>query len=248
MRPPRKPQLSSAVSSLRSRNSSTVIDRGEARYIAFLEDYAFLIGGLLDLYESSLDLKYIDEAQRLATEMIRQFWDAENSAFFQSGAEHETLIVRTKDFYDGAIPSGNAVATHGLLRLATYTQDSLIKERSDVMARVGAALFDQRPESHPQLLMASAMDILPRVDVVFVGAPGGVRPFVKEVHRRYLPAKTVVHVDTTEAVARVAAKFGWIKQLKIEIQKDGYCLARRGDGEFTKFDSSEALAKFLDGA
>ncbi|MBL8152456.1 MAG: thioredoxin domain-containing protein, partial [Blastocatellia bacterium] len=90
---------------------------GKARFNAYLEDYSYLIDGLIALYEATFDLNWLKEARSLAKVMIEQFWDNQEAGFFFTGSDHEELIARSKDFSDNATPSGNSVAVDALLRL-----------------------------------------------------------------------------------------------------------------------------------
>ncbi len=88
----------------------------EAKLNAYLEDYSFLLDGLVSLYEATFATRWIEAALDLAEVMIGQFWDAEDGAFFYTGRDHESLIARGKDPHDNAIPSGNSMAVTALLR------------------------------------------------------------------------------------------------------------------------------------
>ena len=90
---------------------------GEVRIRGFLSDYAFLVNGLLDLYESDFDRRWLELAVKLGRDMVGSFWDKEKGAFFPTAAHHEKLILRRKEFYDGAIPSVNSFALLDMLRL-----------------------------------------------------------------------------------------------------------------------------------
>src|SRR5690606_11076623 len=83
---------------------------GEASVTGFVDDYAFYAWGLLELYHATFDPMYLDRALALSREMIRLFWDDEDGGFYFYGSDAETLIHRPKEIYDGALPSGNAVA------------------------------------------------------------------------------------------------------------------------------------------
>jgi uncharacterized protein YyaL (SSP411 family)/aryl-alcohol dehydrogenase-like predicted oxidoreductase len=93
---------------------------GKAHLDAYLEDYAFLIDGLIDVYEAGGHEVHVREAERLAERMVADFGDSEGGAFFQTAHTHETLISRTREGHDGAIPNGNAIAARGLSRLASH--------------------------------------------------------------------------------------------------------------------------------
>jgi uncharacterized protein YyaL (SSP411 family) len=94
---------------------------GERDNVQLLEGYAFLLSGVIELYEATLEPKHLDFAIELAEAMIAKFYDAENGGFWQSAAGAKDLILRVKDDYDGAEPSGNSVATLALLKLAAIT-------------------------------------------------------------------------------------------------------------------------------
>ena len=93
----------------------------EPKLNAYLEDYAFLIDGLVSLYEATFAPRWIEAALDLAEVMIDQFWDAADGGFFFTGRDHEALIARGKDPHDNAMPSGNAMAVTALLRLVKLT-------------------------------------------------------------------------------------------------------------------------------
>ncbi|MDR4507937.1 MAG: hypothetical protein MRJ65_06820 [Candidatus Brocadiaceae bacterium] len=91
---------------------------GQADILAFADDYAFFIWGLLELYETNFDVRYLQTALDLNSEMINHFWDNQSGGFYFTANDMEELLVRQKDVYDGAIPSGNSVAVLNLFRLA----------------------------------------------------------------------------------------------------------------------------------
>ena len=115
---------------------------GRSHTAAHLDDYAYLIEGLVDLYEATLDAAWLGEARRLADEMIERFWDADAGGFFQTQAGAADLVARVKRIHDGAVPAGCAVAARGLLMLAKLTDD-----RGD-LSGVGAR--HASPEESPQ--------------------------------------------------------------------------------------------------
>jgi hypothetical protein len=222
---------------------------GEARYPGYLDDFAFLANALIDLYEADLDPKRLREAARLAREMLRQFWDEKRGGLFDTGPDHERLIVRTKEFYDGAVPSGNAVAALALQRLADYTADPDFAARAATLARLSAGLFEGPPpshQSHPQLLLAAAAAQTPRVDVVLVAASAeAAAPLRREVQRRYLPRRTIVQL-LPERRAEIEALMPWIRGLP-DAGSAGtpYALARSSGKEFQRLEKPEQLGELL---
>jgi uncharacterized protein YyaL (SSP411 family) len=91
---------------------------GEVKFWGTLEDYAYVIWGLLEVYEATLDSLYLRKAHLLAKQMIKHFWDSENGAFYLTPDFEKDIPIRKKEFYDGAIPSGNSVAAFIIIRLA----------------------------------------------------------------------------------------------------------------------------------
>ncbi len=173
---------------------------GEAGISAYLEDHAFLIAGLLDLYEAGFDAAHLREAVRLAREMVRRFWDGERGGFFHTSPEHEVLILRRKEFYDGAVPSGNSVAFLDLLRLVELTGDPDFAKKAAVLNTVAARLLSENPTQHPQLLVAAAFDLARPRQVAVVAPqddPIG-REMVLEVHRGFQPALVVARLSAEE--------------------------------------------------
>jgi uncharacterized protein YyaL (SSP411 family) len=122
----------------------------------FLDDYAFMVMGLVDLYEAGFDIKWLIAANRLTKEMVELFYDEKEGGFFLTGTDGEKLIARSKPMYDGSIPSGNSVAALALLKLGRITGDSGLTERG--MSVLEA--FSGRLNSAPGYLtaMLSAVD------------------------------------------------------------------------------------------
>src|SRR5262249_56772813 len=96
---------------------------GQAKIKAYLEDYALVGVGLVALYEGTFERRWLDESRRLAREAIRLFWDVEADMLFDTGVDQEALVVRPRNLYDNAVPSGASSAAEWLLRLALYYGD-----------------------------------------------------------------------------------------------------------------------------
>lgn len=90
---------------------------GESAYLGYLDDYVFIVWGLIEMYKTTYDYNYLKKALMLNEEMIKYFWDKENGGFFMLSSDSEKLIIRSKDSYDGAMPSGNSVAVMNMARL-----------------------------------------------------------------------------------------------------------------------------------
>ena len=167
---------------------------GEAAIPGFLEDYAFFIHGLIDLYEATFDSKYLDEAKFLSKEMIRLFWDEKSGGFLLAGNDGEKLISETKELYDGAIPSGNSVAALALLRVGRLAQDNELEKQARQAIEVFSAHLNQFPSGFPQMLIAVDFAVGPSREIVIEGDINAkeTREMIQIINGRFLPNKVVL--------------------------------------------------------
>jgi uncharacterized protein YyaL (SSP411 family) len=127
---------------------------GEARLPGYLEDHAFLAWGLLDLNEATEDRAWLDEARALVDSMLERFWDPGEGGFFFVASDHESLIARTKEVFDQAVPSGNGLAARVLVRLWLLTGEKRYEEHAAQMFRLFAGILQQAPRAAEHLLLA----------------------------------------------------------------------------------------------
>jgi uncharacterized protein YyaL (SSP411 family) len=158
---------------------------GRGRLNAYLEDHAYLLEALLTLYESSFDPRWFAEARSLADTMIERFGDEENGGFFETSSDHEQLLARRKDLEDHPIPSGNASAAYGLLRLAALTGEHAYEERAVGTLRLLHELAAQHPHAFGHLLQALDFHLSPVKEVALVG--DDVHPFERVVRGAFRP-------------------------------------------------------------
>jgi uncharacterized protein YyaL (SSP411 family) len=142
---------------------------GESKLNAYLEDYANLINGLIGLYESTGEIAWFDQAVELANRMIEQFWDEEAGGFYFTGASHEKLIIRSKEWLDNATPSGNSVAALSLLRLALFTANEDYRRRATTILRLMANQIQRYPSAFGFALTALDFYLGSPLEVVIVG-------------------------------------------------------------------------------
>jgi len=126
---------------------------GHTAYRGFLDDYAFLVWGLLDLYEAVFDIRYLEEALRLNREMLELFWDETHGGCFFTPHDGEALIVRDKEIYDGAVPSGNSVAALNLLRLSRMTGDVSLEQQAERILQAFSGLVGDYPMAYTSFSM-----------------------------------------------------------------------------------------------
>ena len=178
---------------------------GERDNVQLLEAYAFLLSGVIELYETTLNPEHLDFAMTLAEAMIAKFYDAENGGFWQGAADAKDLILRVKDDYDGAEPSGNSVATLALLKLAAITGREDLRRPAESTLQ----LFTHRLQNFPQAMpfMLHAVDFWleePR-RIVVAGDPNTAkgRDLLRAAHSVYQPNKIVLgNVGAVEEFSR----------------------------------------------
>lgn len=160
--------------------------RGEGAVPAFLEDYASLLHGLLALYEATLDPHRLAEARDAADAMLTLF-SGDGEGLFETGNDAETVLVRTREAFDGAIPSGNGLAAMGLLRLGRITDEERYAAAGEGIVRAFLGGAARQPAAFLQTLMA--LDYLrgPAVDVTIAGAGSAQKAMLREVARRSVP-------------------------------------------------------------
>jgi uncharacterized protein len=158
---------------------------GRGRLNAYLEDHAFLLEALLSLYEATFEPRWFAAARELAGQMVDRFADDENGGFFETSSDHEQLLARRKDLEDHPIPSGNASAAYGLLRLAALTGEADWEERGVSVLRLLHELAVRHPQAFGHLLQALDFHLAPVKEVALVG--DDVRPLERVVRAAFRP-------------------------------------------------------------
>ncbi|HYH80930.1 MAG TPA: thioredoxin domain-containing protein [Longimicrobium sp.] len=162
---------------------------GRAKIPAFLEDHALLADALIAVYEATWDARWIGEARTLADEMIARFWVEADGAFFDTANDAEELVVRPRDLYDNATPSGSSAAVMALLRLAELTGETRYREVAERALAGMAELMARIPMGFGHLLCALDFALATPLEVAIVGEPAGedTRALLRTVSRAYLP-------------------------------------------------------------
>jgi uncharacterized protein len=169
---------------------------GVAKLKGYLEDHAMVAAALIELYAATFDRLWLDEARGLADEMLRLFWDDGIGGFFDTGSDHERLIVRPRNLYDNAVPCGSSVAVEVLLRLAALTGDERRERHALSALRPMADLLGRHPTAFGRFLCALDFHVGPRVEVAFV-APRHIEETTElaaDVFTRFLPNLVVAGV------------------------------------------------------
>ena len=166
---------------------------GPSRIKGYLEDYAMVGAGLLALYEATFDRRWLDESRHLADQALRLFWDEGEEKFFDTGADQETLVVRPRNLFDNAVPSGTSVAIEWLLRLAVLFGE----DRYEILAlkalRPMADLMTRYPSGFGRYLSALDFHLGPVAEVALVWPDGsGPDVLAETAFSRYMPNRVVV--------------------------------------------------------
>jgi uncharacterized protein len=167
---------------------------GVAAIPASVDDYAFLIWGLIELYEASFDAEWLKTALALQRDMLAWFWDRHGGAFFFTPDDGERLLVRPKEAHDGATPSGNSVAMLNLLRLGRMTTKTEWEVNAAAIGRTFSGQVGQMPSAFTQLLVAVDFGLGPSQEVVIAGDPRAedTRALLRALRGRFLPNTVVV--------------------------------------------------------
>jgi uncharacterized protein YyaL (SSP411 family) len=167
---------------------------GEAAIPAFIDDYAFLVWGLVELYEAGFEIRYLEAALELTEEMIRLFLDAEKGGFFFTGSDGKQMLARSKEAYDGAIPSGNSVAALNLLRLGRMTGKSEYEKTASQLMKHFGELVSRAAAGFCQMLVALDFALGPSKEVVVAGDRDAIdtASLLRVLQTRFMPRKVVV--------------------------------------------------------
>ncbi|MFX0071931.1 MAG: thioredoxin domain-containing protein [Candidatus Hermodarchaeota archaeon] len=190
----------------------------KAEIEAYLNDYTFLIWGLIELYETTFDSYYLKTALHLNEILIEHFWDNDIGGFYFTADDSEKLIVRTKEIYDGAIPSGNSIAILNLLRLSYITGNNELEEKADILSRVYAEKIRTSPAAYIQFLIAVDFTVGPTYSLVIAGdsTTKDTHQMIQEINKHYLPNKVIIYRPTDNSstgIDDLSNFIGWFDKI-----------------------------------
>jgi len=188
---------------------------GEAAIGAFLDDYAFLTWGLIEVYETTFETSYLQRALGLNALMLEHFWDGEGGGFYFTADDADRVLVRKKEIYDGAVPSGNAVAMLNLLRLARLTGHQEYEEKAATLSRAFSDAIAPSPGAHTQFMIALDLARGPSYEVVIVGDPQAedTKAMVGALRKAFVPNKVVIFRPAGEEAPGITSLAGFTKDL-----------------------------------
>ena len=201
---------------------------GEAALPAYLDDYAFLVYGLMNLYEADFNDDYLLLASELTDDMADLFWDAEHQVFNFSGSGNEVLLGAIRDFYDGAIPAGNSVALLNMLKLSKITGQTKLREMADKMSRKIMVEAAEYPSGYAMFLTAVDYLLGPAGEIVIAGKPDSAASLavLKLINRSFAPNKVVVLNRPGRAGLKIEKIAGYTKFQKMVDGKTTVYLCR----------------------
>ena len=169
---------------------------GNADIASNLDDHAFLIAALLDLYETTFSVDHLIDALKLNDDLIKYFWDENDGAFFFTATDSEKLLVRQKEIYDGAIPSGNSIALLNLVRLYRFTGRTEFEVKASQMIKTFSQLIKTSPSAYTQFLSALDFYIGPSKEILLVGNDDEkVKRFLRILRETFIPNKVIIYKD-----------------------------------------------------
>ena len=199
---------------------------GDAAHPGKLDDYAFLAYGLLELYSATFDASYLTRAVGLADCLLKLFFDGERGGFYPYASNGEQLLTRTKEAYDGAMPSGNSIAALVLFRLSRLTGEMRWREAADLQLSWLAGAAEGYPAGHSSAMLACLEELWPTAELVITAQkpPEELRGFLREAPRLGL----TILVKTQENAGTLAALAPFTKDYPIPAQGAQYYLCQGG--------------------
>lgn len=192
---------------------------GEADHLGYVDDYAFLIWGLIELYETTFKPKYLERALELNQDLLNYFWDEEESGLYFYGSDGEELLTRPKEIYDGAIPSGNSVATLNFLRLARLVGDNQWEEKAKEQFEYFGKQIAKNPTVHSYFLSALLFYQNGGGEIVIVGEDDqvGTEKMLETLRESFTPF-TVVHLKREREAEKLSQLVPFVADQK-QIEK-----------------------------
>lgn len=192
-----------ALSQLYDRTNRILLRRyrnGESRFEANLDDYAFFVAALLDLYEASFDVHWLERAISLTQEQINSFYDEHEGGFWDTSGKDPSILIRTKEDYDGAEPTGNSIAVMNLLRLSYMTGNTQWRSMVEKTLTYFGGRLKQIPHAMPQMLVAVDFFLTKPKQIIVAGKKGNAdtEQLLAEVRKRSIPNRVLLFADGGE--------------------------------------------------
>lgn len=216
----------------------------ESRHKAYLDDYAFLCFGLIELYESSFEIEFLKKAIDLSKDMINFFWDNEKHGFFLYGEDSEQLIARPKELFDGAMPSGNSVAAYDLVKLARITGDSYLEEMAEKQLNFICGSILSEEINHSFFLMAASFALNEGRELVCVIKDKSDEEQIKDLLSEMPAFNLTTIIKSNENEEEIEKLIPFIKDYDYVNDKSSYYLCK-GKSCLSPINDLDELRKLL---
>ena len=185
---------------------------GKARLKGYLSDYAFVIAGLLDVFEATGQARWLDHAVHLDNVLSKYYEDTYQGGFFRTASDHEALLARDKPYADDAVPSGNSVQVMNLLRLGEFTTDANYRARAEKALSAFAVRLNQAPTSMDVMLLAVDYytDTVKEVVIVTPSNRAEAQPFLDALATGFVPNRALAVVPAGSAVDALSKRVPWV--------------------------------------
>ena len=181
------------------------IRNGKADILGNLDDYAFFIAALLDLYETTFSTSYLTSAIKFTDDMLKYFWDEKDGGFFFTAVDSEELLVRQKPLYDGAIPSGNSVALMNLARLFRFTCNNHYEDKASKLISAFSSSVSQNPSSYTEFVSSFNFFLGPTKEIILAGNDESeTEKFLKIINEFFLPNSIVMLKRDGDDISEIA--------------------------------------------
>ena len=217
--------------------------QGPSDIQGYIDDYAFYQEAQLDLYESTFDTAYLKNAMELEKEMVRLFWDGQNGGYYFTGSDQKDahrLLARTKDAYDGVIPSGNSVAALNDYRLAEFTGQKEYCDRADAILKAFSGLLERGASNFPKMLQAFQFDFYGPAEIFVVGPKAKSQEMLKLLWGTYLPNKVLVFAEDDQ-VKGLTGLIPWVEGRSSQGGKPTVYVCRNYQCQLPTTDPEKAL-------
>jgi uncharacterized protein YyaL (SSP411 family) len=193
---------------------------------AFQDDLAAIVGACVDLYEATFELNWLASAQHLASEMIDVFWDAEGHGFYYVRDGCGDVLVRSKNPFDGATPSGNALAAEALLRLAALTGDPQLRQCAQQTLALYATAMKESPNACPRMMSALHRYLRGDVEITVVGDASQRGEYLRTIHAHFIPRRVLAGADPGASLSTSMPMLeGRLAQPAVFVCQDQVCSA-----------------------
>ncbi len=211
---------------------------GDASIDAFVDDYAFLIQGLIDLYEASFDMEWLKWAIELQTQQDALFHDSAKGGYFSTTGQDSHVLLRMKDDYDGAEPSPNSVTALNLLRLSNMTGESIMREQACAIFSAFSGRLHDAPDTLPQMLAALDFHLAEPKQIIIAGRPNAqdTMALLHQIHGRFIPNKIILLADGDSALNEPDTFSGFLKNI---VQINGQATAYLCENGACKIPTSD---------